>query len=512
MRAWRADAVDRIRSLAPRRVLEIGVANGLLLSRLARDVDAYWGTDLSTEAVTALRRQVAAAGLAERVTLRAQGADVTDGLPRGHFDVVVLNSVVQYFPGAGYLTAVLRGVLPLLAPGGAVFLGDLRDLRTRVHLQTAVRLLARLGAGPDVPVGTPVAGRGDSALDDLVGLFVNTLVLRTDTSGDPTARELLARVRAADLAAYDHQDLPLERLVDAVNPPRATGRNPLFQVVLAFQNNAAPRLELPGLTLSGYPVASGAAKVDLSFEVAEAWDADGAPAGLTGVVEYQTELFDPETVTDLVARWERLVEAVAAAPDTRLSELPLLSAAERRRLVSSWQGAASAPAHLVESGDTLVDRFAAQLARTPDRTAVTDGGTSWTYRQLDRRAHQLAQRLAAHGAAPERLVALVLERSADLVAACLAVLRTGAGYVPVDPAYPAERVGYVLADAAPVCVLTTADLADKLTGHDVPRVYLDRPPAAAGSPDLPLTGPRPAGVAYVIYTSGSSGRPKGVTR
>ncbi|MEV4432051.1 amino acid adenylation domain-containing protein [Streptomyces sp. NPDC049555] len=370
-------------------------------------------------------------------------------------------------------------------------------------------LLTRMGAGTDIPIGTAVAGRGDEALDDLVGFFVNTLVLRTDTAGDPGFGELLERVRETDLAAYAHQDIPFERLVEAVNPVRSAAAHPLFQVMLAFQNNTGPALELPGLTVGFEATGAGVAKFDLSFSVAESHGADGEPAGLRGIVEYATALFDRETAQELADRLARLLSAAAADPKAPLSRLEVLADAEREQLLQGWHG----PVLDLERAP-LGELFAAQVARTPDAEALTShDGTSLTYRELDARANRLAHRLADLGAGPERFVALALPKSADLVTALLAVVRTGAAWVPLDPAYPAERLALMLADADPVCVLTGSSVSAALPA-DAPVVLLDDPQFAAEVAERPATAPavtvRADHPAYVISTSGSTGTPKGV--
>ncbi|MEU7584235.1 amino acid adenylation domain-containing protein [Streptomyces sp. NPDC041068] len=374
-------------------------------------------------------------------------------------------------------------------------------------------LLNRLGAGADIPIGTAVAGRGDEALDDLVGFFVNTLVLRTDTSGDPTFGELLGRVREADLAAYAHQDIPFERLVEAVNPVRSAAAHPLFQVMLAFQNNTGPSLELPGLSVDFGATGAGVAKFDLSFSVAESHTADGEPAGLRGIVEYATALFDRESAQDLADRLSRLLASAAATPATPLSALTTLADEERERLLTGWNDTA-----LELDRAPLPTLFEAQAARTPDAEAVVCAGASLTYRELDERANRLAHQLIALGAGPERFVALALPKSAELVVALLATVKAGAAYVPMDPAYPAERLALMLAGTDPVCVVTSTALAAGLPG-DAPAALLDDPAFAAAVAARPATAPtdadrraalRPDHPAYVIHTSGSTGTPKGV--
>nr|BAX89998.1 Non-ribosomal peptide synthetase [Kibdelosporangium sp. AK-AA56] len=369
-------------------------------------------------------------------------------------------------------------------------------------------LLTRLGAGTDIAIGTPVAGRADEALDDLVGLFVNMLVLRTDTSGDPSFSALLERVRDTDLAAYGHQDLPFERLVEALNPPRSPARHPLFQVMLTLRPDAGAPLRLPGLHAAELPVSTEAAKVDLSLNVAERTTADGSPDGIVGLLQYSADLFDRETTQDLAAFLARLLTSVAAHPDTPLSALELLDPVERHRVVVDWNSTARPVPDA-----TCWTLFAAQAGATPNALAVTDGSTQLTYRQLADRAERLARVLVANGAGRGSIVAFALPRTVDIAVAVLGVFRSGAAYLPVDPDHPAERIGYLIDDAAPNCLLTTAAVRDRLpTTPDCPVLDLggldlatveDRGPGAATE----VTG---ADAAYVIYTSGTTGRPKGV--
>ncbi|WP_079254625.1 amino acid adenylation domain-containing protein [Streptomyces sparsogenes] len=375
-------------------------------------------------------------------------------------------------------------------------------------------MLSKLGAGEDIPIGTPVAGRTDDALDDLVGFFVNTLVLRGDLSGDPTFRELVGRVRGAALAAFAHQDLPFERLVDALSPARSMARHALFQTMLAFQNNAAATLELPGLTGTVGTARTGRARFDLAFDLAEARTGSGEPGGIAGRLEYSADLFTEESARVLAARLAHLLDRLTAAPDTRLGETDALLPGERERLLVEWNGAPAHPAH-----PQLYARFEARAAAAPDRTALLHEGRRIGYRELNERANRLARALLARGAGPDRLVAVALPRSPEMVVAALAVLKSGAAYLPLDPAYPADRIGHMVRDARPVLALTGREAARALPGPDVvPRLLLDDPESAAEVAALPAgnlrpherPAPAPGHAAYVIYTSGSTGRPKGV--
>ncbi|RSD09445.1 amino acid adenylation domain-containing protein [Amycolatopsis eburnea] len=348
-------------------------------------------------------------------------------------------------------------------------------------------LLSRLGAGDDVAIGTPSAGRPDAALDDLVGFFVHTLVLRTDLGGDPSFTELVHRVRERALTAFDHADVPFERIVERLNPARSTARHPLFQVMLALQNNVAANLALPGVTAADVPVATATAKFDLTLNLEENTGADGTPAGIGGYLEYATDLLEPGTAADLADRFARLLSAAVADPAAPLSTVDLLAPAEAAAI-----DAANAATAIPVPDTSVIELFEAQAARTPDAPALEFGATTLTYAELNARANQLARHLAARGAGPERYVALSLPRDEQLVIAMLAVLKTGAGYLALDLDYPADRIAMMLEDADPALVLTPGELVfageTGNLGH-------------TASPDSP---------AYVIFTSGSTGRPKGV--
>ncbi|WP_369359727.1 amino acid adenylation domain-containing protein [Streptomyces sp. cg2] len=389
-------------------------------------------------------------------------------------------------------------------------------------LQAAVAaLLTRLGAGDDIPLGSPVAGRTDDALDDLIGFFVNTLVLRTDTSGNPTFRELVARVRETDLAAYAHQDLPFERLVEEVRPNRSLSRHPLFQAMLTYNNTdqqAGARTDaeqLTGLTTESVEVDAGSAKFDLLFAFAERRGADGAQDGLGAGLEFSTDLFDRSTAESLVVRLLSFLEAVTADPQLRIGDVELLSDAERRQVLDEWNDTAR-----TVGAAPLVRRFEERVARHPQALAVEHPGGALRYAELNSRANRLARMLIARGVGPEDLVAVAMPRSEHVVTALLATLKAGAGYLPVDPEYPAERIAYMLRDARPVCVLTTRAhagvLPEEMAARAVAVDDADTEALLAGLPAADVTDAErsapldPAHPAYVIYTSGSTGRPKGV--
>ncbi|MER7562561.1 amino acid adenylation domain-containing protein [Streptomyces sp. NPDC097941] len=382
---------------------------------------------------------------------------------------------------------------------------------------TLTALLTRLGAGTDIPVGGSVTGRTDEALDDLVGFFVNSLVLRVDTAGDPSFGELLERTREADIAAFGHQDLPFERLVEALNPRRSLSRHPLFQVKLILQNLARPELEFPGLRATVEQFDPDMAKFDLLLSVAERFDDRGEPDGMVAAAGYSADRFDRSTVEALTGRFVRLLEGALTDPDLPISALPVLDDQERRELLVLRTDTA----HEV-SDATLAQLFEAQASRTPGAPALVCGELELTYEQLNFRANQLARLLVGHGAGAGTLVALAFPRSAEAVTAMLAVGKAGAAYLPLDPEHPGDRVALLLADARPTLLLTTEAVlasAPHLAGSSAQVLAVDRTEVANALAGCPGTDLRdsdraapvsPSDDAYVVYTSGSTGTPKGV--
>ncbi|MEV4449905.1 amino acid adenylation domain-containing protein [Streptomyces mirabilis] len=383
-------------------------------------------------------------------------------------------------------------------------------------LQAALAvLLSRLGAGTDIPIGAAVAGRTDETLDDLVGFFVNTLVMRTDLSGDPTFAEALCRVREASLEAFAHQDVPFEKLVEVLAPARSLARHPLFQVTLTVQNTGRAVLDLEGVEAAGTTVGMPTAKFDLDVSVREVLDPQGRPAGLRGALTASADLFDAGTAAELAERWARVVDAVVGDPLLRVSAVEVLDGAERRRVLAEWNDTVA-----VVPGGTLGELFEAQVACTPDAVALVSAeGLVVSYAEVNARANRLARFLVGQGVGPECVVALALVRSVDALVAMLAVVKAGGAYLPVDPEYPVERIAFMLADAAPMLVLTDAGVAPGLPRTGVPCVVMDDPAVAGalvGGSDANLTDDeriaalRSSHPVYVVYTSGSTGRPKGV--
>jgi amino acid adenylation domain-containing protein len=375
-------------------------------------------------------------------------------------------------------------------------------------------LLTKLGAGTDIPLGTPTTGRAGEDLDDLVGLSDNMLVLRTDTSGDPTFRELLNRVREIELRAFENQDIPFDRLVEILDAHRSPASHPLFQVMLAVGSETDGTCDMPGLqvhVLEG-PGPQRAAPLDLSVSLTESRDPGGRPAGLSGVIEYATHLFNRQTVEAFGQRLGRLLDAVTADPDIRVSRVDILTGEERRLVLDEWNDTA-----LYAPETTLPAIFEIQASRAPDGLALVCGNARLTYGELNARANQLARHLIDRGVGPEQPVAVALSRSAEAVTALLAISKAGGAYVPVDPTAPAGRLAMTLADAAPVLTITTAATVPPAAARSQLHLNDDVMRAAiSGHPrrnvtDSDRTRPlRPRHAAYIIYTSGSSGEPKGV--
>ncbi|HEU0077325.1 MAG TPA: amino acid adenylation domain-containing protein, partial [Longimicrobiaceae bacterium] len=384
-------------------------------------------------------------------------------------------------------------------------------------------LMARWSGQDDVSVGTPTAGRDRVETEGLIGFFVNTLVLRTDLSGDPAFRALLGRAREATLGAFAHQDLPFEKLVEELRVERSLRHTPLFQVMFSLQNMDRGELSMGELEVGGLARGEDVAKFDLSVTLLE----DGER--FRGTFVYRTDLFDRATVERMADHFGRLLDAVAARPDRRLSEVEILGDAERRRVLEEWNAGG---VRRVANGRPVHELFAAQAARTPDAVAVRSGAATLTYAELDARSDRLAAALRASGVVAETRVGLCVERGPEMLVGVLGILRAGGGYVPLDPAYPAERLAFMLEDAAVPVLVAPPHLAGALPEHGAVVVDVDGTPRhdasegedrQRGDSPLPERGRvaslsepggglsvSPDSLAYVIYTSGSTGRPKGV--
>ena len=353
----------------------------------------------------------------------------------------------------------------------------------------------------DLVIGTPIANRNRLETERLIGFFVNTLALRTDLSGNPSFRELLHRVREVCLGAYAHQDLPFERLVEELRLSRDLSRNPLFQVMFVLQNAAPQAVELPGLSLSPVEVDTRTTHFDLTLHIAD------TTQGLVGTLAYNTDLFEAATVTRMLGHFQTLVGTVAAAPERRLSDLSLLTEAERQQILANCSAARSN-----RPNERVHQLFEAQVERTPDAIAVVLDDQELSYEELNRRANQLANHLRGLGVGPEVPVAICLKHSVEMVVGLLGILKAGGVYVPLDPVYPKERLAFMLEDAEVPVLLTQEALLAGLPEHHAKAVCLDSDwdTIATESAENPICLTVPENLAYIIYTSGSTGQPKGV--
>jgi amino acid adenylation domain-containing protein/non-ribosomal peptide synthase protein (TIGR01720 family) len=372
-------------------------------------------------------------------------------------------------------------------------------------------LLYRYTGQEDILVGTPIANRDRTEIEGLIGFFVNTLVMRTEISGDRSFNELLPRIREMALSAYAHQDLPFEMLVEALQPERDLSYTPLFQVMFVLNNAPKSEVELTGLTVSSLPIESAIAKFDLTLSM------ENTTTGLVGGWEYNTDLFDSNTIERITGHFVTLLEAIVANPQERISQLPILTASEQQQLLVEWN-------------DTQVDYafdkcihqlFEEQVERTPDAVAVVfvderseasrRVNQQLTYQELNSRANQLANYLQTLGVKPDVLVGICVERSLEMVVGLLGILKAGGAYVPLDPEYPIERLSFMLKDAAVSVLLTQQKLVEKLPEHQAQVLCLDTDWEIIRqlNQQNPITGVQASNLAYVIYTSGSTGKPKG---
>ncbi len=363
-------------------------------------------------------------------------------------------------------------------------------------------LLMRHTHQRDLVIGTPIANRNRPETEALIGLFVNTLPLRIDLTGDPSFRDLVRRVRELALNAYDHQDVPFEKLVDTFQPERHLRYSPLFQVMFAMQNTPRSLVELPGIQVHPLDVETDTAKFDLTLFVTE------PEQGLDCALEYNTDLFDVATIQRLANHYCILLTSVVAAPEQSLADLPLLTINEREQLLNEWNDTAANYANV----PLVHQAFEAHVALTPDAPALVFGETRLTYRELNQRANQLAVYLLRQGVAGDSLVGICMERSAEMIIALLGIFKAGSAYVPLDPAFPNERLAYIVQDTRLAILFTQKSLVKKCVGLGVQTICLDDQTngLAAESIENPNVGVAPGNLAYVIFTSGSTGKPKGV--
>ncbi|HEU4833207.1 MAG TPA: amino acid adenylation domain-containing protein [Pyrinomonadaceae bacterium] len=362
-------------------------------------------------------------------------------------------------------------------------------------------LLSKYSNQSDIAVGADVANRNRTEIEGLIGFFINQLVLRADFSSDPSFNDLLKQVRETTLGAYEHADLPFEKLVEELQPERDLSRTPLFQVSFTLQNTAREEAELGDLALEGFGVNTAQAKFDLTMVLEE------RGARLAGQLEYATELFDATTIDRLLEHWRELLGRVVANPDEPVSKIDFLTETERQQVIEQWNATAKAYPR-----DTRFEElFEQQVRRTPDATAIAFGESTLSYRELNRRANQLAHHLKLQGVEKEELVGVCLERSDDLIVSLLGILKADCAYVPLDPTYPPERLRHMIESAKLRLIITRESLAGRITANDIEVVCVDSESdlIAMQNPRNPISIRQPESLVYVIYTSGSTGTPKG---
>ncbi len=407
--------------------------------------------------------------------------------------------VVQTFDGALYhfdLSPSLTQAIKTLSEekGASPFM---------ILLAAFQALLHRYSGQDDIVVGSPIAGRNRSEIENMIGFFVNTLVLRTDLSGNPRGDELLERVREVTLGAYAHQDLPFEKLVEELRPERSLSHNPLFQVMFNYHNMPRSTLELPGLAVERMNVHSSTTKFDLKLAVAE------SNGEIRGVFAYNTDLFEQESIRRMADRFQSLLTGIVADPERPVAELPLLTPSERQQLLVEWNGRQTSYPQI----ECVHQLFEEQVARTPGAVAVISEGEQCTYQELNQRANQVAHYLQSLGVGPDVRVGLFMERSLDIMVGLLGILKAGGAYVPLDPIYPQERVRFMLENVQVPVLLTQTHLTADLTDLGSVRVVCldgDEDTIAQYSDRNPPIAVTPSNLIYVLFTSGSTGRPKGV--
>jgi amino acid adenylation domain-containing protein len=408
-----------------------------------------------------------------------------------------LRPPVQTFRGARQslkLSKILLDQLKKLSRsrGVTLFMTSLAAFQT---------LLYRYTGPQDIVVGSPIANRNWTEIEGLIGFFANTLALRTDMSGNPRFGELMARVRKVALDAYEYQDLPFEKLVEELHPDRSLSHNPVFQVMFVMQNTPRSLLHLPELEVTPIEIDTETAKFDLNLSLTE------EAGSLTACLEYNTDLFDGATIGRMLAHFQTLLQSIVENPERRIAELPILPEDERRRLLFEW----NATRRDYRQGRCIHELFEAQVERTPDATAVIFEDRHLTYRELNRRADQLANRLQQLGVGPEARVGLCVERSPEMIVGLLGILKAGAAYVPLDPEYPKDRLAFMLEDCQAQVLLTQRKLVGRLPAtRALELLDQDWTLVSHESERKPVDRANEANIAYIIYTSGSTGRPKGV--
>ncbi|MBE9162160.1 non-ribosomal peptide synthetase [Tychonema sp. LEGE 06208] len=406
-------------------------------------------------------------------------------------------SAVQTFRGA-----VHKFTIPKAIAEEIVQLSQREKATLFMTLLAAFKtLLYRYTGQEDILVGSPIANRNRREIEELIGLFANTLVFRTNLSSNPTFKELLASVREVALGAYNHQDLPFEKLVEILHHERDLSHNPLFQVLFSLRNVRTPQIKLPGVMLSNLEIERKTARFDLALDLEEGLE------GINGTLEYSEDLFDASTARRIAGHFITLLESIATNPEQRLSNLPILTKPEQQQLLFEWNNTQSN----FPQDKCIHELFEAQAELTPDAIAVVFENEYLTYRDLNKKANNLASYLQKIGVNPEFLVGIYVDRSLDMVVGLLGILKAGGAYVPLDPAYPPERLAFMLEDAQISVLLTQQKLLETLPKNSASIVFLDADREGISSCDEPVVGlQNSSNLAYVIYTSGSTGQPKGV--
>ncbi|MEG4404822.1 amino acid adenylation domain-containing protein [Microcoleus sp. MON2_D5] len=406
-------------------------------------------------------------------------------------------SAVQTFRGAVHKFTIPKAIAEEIAQ-----LSQREKATLFMTLLAAFKtLLYRYTGQEDILVGSPIANRNRREIEELIGLFANTLVFRTNLSSNPTFKELLGRVREVALGAYNHQDLPFEKLVEIIHHERDLSHNPLFQVLFSLRNVRTPQIKLPGVTLSSLEIEQKTARFDLALDLEEGLE------GINATLEYSEDLFDASTARRIAGHFLTLLESIAANPEQRLSSLPILTKPEQQQLLFEWNNTQSE----IPKNQCVHELFEAQAERTPDAIAVVFKNEYLTYRELNKKANNLASNLQKIGVNREVLVGIYVERSLEMMVGLLGILKAGGAYVPLDPAYPPDRLAFMLEDAKISVLLTQKKLLETLPKTSASLVFLDADWEGISSCDEPVVGlQNSSNLAYVIYTSGSTGKPKGV--
>ncbi len=505
------------------KLLRLGALNHVLLLTMHHIISDAWSTGVLIEEVSVLYGAFSAGQPSPLPELPIQYADYSVW-QREWLEGGVLEQQLAYWKQQLAGTSVLKLPTDRSQPASQSQNGALYDFVIAADLTQKLKSLAaeqnatlfmvllaafrtllyRYSGQDDIAVGTPVAGRTSDETEKLIGFFINTLVLRVDISGEPSFVELLQKAKEVTLDAYAHEDVPFEKLVEALSPERNLGSTPLFQAMLVLQNAPQSELALGGARLEPLSIESGTAKFDLTMDLAEM----GRQAEMRGSIEYNTDLFEKASIGRMIEHFRTLLESVASASKRSIVEMPLMREAERRQLVIDWNDTATS----YGGSGCVQELFEEQARKTPQMPAVQYEEQQLTYEDLNRRANRLAHHLRAQGVGRETLVGICVERSPAMLVGVLGILKAGAAYLPLDPSYPVERLRFMQEDAGLTILLTQQNQNQTATLGKSRVIYLDQDweAIAACSPENPAPVSTPDNLAYLIYTSGSTGVPKGV--